>query len=235
METERLYWDDQRKRTFDATVLERRDDGVVLDRTAFYPTGGGQPHDSGTISTATTDWQVTAVEQRDEIVHVVDGGPEAGQSVTGELDWDRRWGHMRHHTAQHLLSAILLDAFDAPTAGNQVYAERARLDCETDRLDADDLATIEARMNAYIAADHAVRAYSLSRDEAEETVDPERTRLDLLPASVDPVRIVEIDGVDRTACGGTHVDSTGEIGAVEVTGRETGGSGRERVRFRARQ
>lgn len=233
METQRLYWSDPRRKSFETTVRERRDDGVVLDRTAFYPTGGGQPHDTGRLTTGEEDWPVADVVQRDEIVHVLDGtGPPVGATVTGELDWDRRWGHMRHHTAQHILSAVLLDEFDAPTVGNQLYADRARLDCGTDRLAEDDLATIEDHMNEVIEADKPVRAYSLSREEAEATMDPERTRLDLLPAAVDPVRIVEIGGVDRTACGGTHVARTGEIGPVAVTGRETGGSDRERVRFR---
>lgn len=233
METERLYWTDPRRRAFDATVTATRDDGIVLDRTAFYPTGGGQPHDTGTITIGEDERQVTDVQQRDEIVHVLAGElPEPDTTVTAEVQWDRRWGHMRHHTAQHLLSAILLADFEASTVGNQLYADRARLDCEIERLEPEDLSAIESRMNELIDDDRPVRSYELSREEAEETMDPTRTRLDLLPAAVDPVRIVEIEGVDRTACGGTHVDRTGEIGRVDVTGRETGGSGRERVHFR---
>lgn len=233
METDRLYWVDQRCRKFGARVLEQRDDGIVLDRTAFYPTGGGQPNDTGALVSTGSEWTVTDVQQRDEIVHRTEAaGPEPGTSITGLLDWDRRWGLMRHHTAQHLLSAIMLEDFSAPTAGNQVYTNRARLDCDSDRLDRTDLDEIEDRLNAFVDADHSVRTYTLSRDRAEQELDSERTRLDLLPASVDPVRIVEIEGVDRTACGGTHVERTGEIGCIEVAGRETGGRGRERVRFR---
>ena len=232
METERLYWADQWTRSFDATVRDCREDGIVLDRTLFYPAGGGQPHDTGRISANGQTWSVSAVEQRDEIVHVLDGeGPASGTGITGELDWERRLGHMRHHTAQHLLSAIVLEEFDAQTAGNQLYADRARLDCHHDRLDDEDLATIESRMNELIDEDRAVTASTLARDEAESRMDPARTRLDLLPPSVDPVRIVEIEGVDRTACGGTHVDRTGQIDQIKVTGRETGGSDRERIRF----
>lgn len=233
METDRLYWEDQRRDSFEATVQAVRDDGVIIDQTAFYPTGGGQPHDTGVLSDGNRHWSVIAVEQRDEIVHVLkDGLPDIGTVLTGTLDWDRRWGHMRHHTAQHLLSAILLEDFEASTVGNQLYADRARLDAEINRLEEDDLVSIEERMNRVIDEDRSVQAYTLSRQKAAETMDPARTRLDLLPAAVDPVRIVEIDGIDQTACGGTHVDRTGEIGPIEVTGRETGGRGRERVRFR---
>ncbi|ELZ92704.1 alanyl-tRNA editing protein [Haloferax sulfurifontis] len=235
--TDARYLDDAATDEFEATVeTVRGSDRVVLDRTYFYPTGGGQPHDTGTLSTGGERWDVTDVRKRDRIEHVVAGdAPEPGTTVTGRVDAARRRAHSRYHTAQHLLSAVLLDEFDAETTGNQLYADRARLDCAYDRFDDDDLRTIETRLNDLVASDLPVRWYSLDREEAEATLDPERTRLHLLPDSIREVRIVEIgdaeDPFDRTACAGTHVASTGDIGAVSVTGRTTQGSAHECVNF----
>ncbi|WP_396610306.1 alanyl-tRNA editing protein [Haloferax sp. S1W] len=235
--TDARYLDDAERLTFEATVdAVRGTDRVVLDQTYFYPTGGGQPHDTGVLSTGETEWTVTDVRKRDRIEHVVDGdAPEPGTTVTGHIDADRRRAHMRYHTAQHLLSAVLLDEYDAETTGNQLYTDRARLDCAYDRFDESDLRHIESRLNELVDADLPVRWYTLDRDEAEATLDPERTRLNMLPDSIREVRIVEIgnedDSIDRTACAGTHVASTGEIGTVVLTGRTTQGSSHERVEF----
>jgi misacylated tRNA(Ala) deacylase len=234
-----LYLTDTARRTFEATVAETLADPprVVLDRTCFYPTGGGQPHDTGTLAAGDETWAVVDVTGRDRVVHELDGAaPAAGTTVEGRVDAERRRGHERGHTAQHLLSAVLLDEFDAETTGNQVYADRARIDCAYPRFDDADLARIERRLREAVAADLPVRWYELDRAEAERTLDTERTRLDLLPDAVTEVRIVEVgdpdDPFDRTACAGTHVASTGAVGEVEVTGRETNGPDEERVRFR---
>lgn len=237
--TEPLYLEASGERTFEATVTRVAGDRVVLDRTHFYPTGGGQPHDTGTLSDGDETWTVTGVRKKDTIYHAVDGTPpEEGTAVTGELDWDRRASHMRYHTAQHLLSALLLEEYDAPTTGNQLYADRARLDCGYDRFTDEDFADIETRMNDLIADELPVRWYEMDRDEAEAELDTERTRIDLLPDSITEIRIVEIgdadDPYDRTACAGTHVANTAEIGDLgefRVTGRETKGSDEERIKF----
>jgi len=186
--------------------------------------------------------------------------PEPGTAVVGEVDWDRRRAHARYHSAQHLLSAVLLREFDARTTGNQLYADHAHLDAAYDRFDADDLALIESRLNELVDDDRPVERYTMDRAAAEATLDTDRTRIDLLPDSITELRIVEIGGpasgtddgaesddggetddgaepdgdaapYDRTACAGTHVNATGEIGEVVVTGRETKGSDEERVRF----
>ena len=234
-----LYLADTARRTFEATVTERLTDPprVVLDRTCFYPTGGGQPHDTGTLAADGETWRVDDVTGRDRIVHGLDGdAPAEGTRVEGRVDEERRRGHERGHTAQHLLSAVLLDEFGAETTGNQVYADRARIDCAHPRFDDADLARIEDRLTDLVAADLPVRWYERDRAEAERTLDAARTRIDLLPDAVTEVRIVEIgdpdDPFDRTACAGTHVASTGTVGTVEVTGRETKGPDEERVRFR---
>ena len=239
MTTER-YLDETDRRTFEATVERVLDDRVVLDSTCFYPTGGGQPHDTGVLRADGETWRVTSVEKRDTVYHTLDtvdaDPPTVGTTVVGELDWERRYAHMRYHTAQHLLSAVLLERFDAETTGNQLYDDHAHLDCSYPRFSATDLAGIEDRLNDLVAAEYPVEWYVLDREEAEAQLDPERTRLHLLPHSITEIRIVEIsepDGTvyDRTACAGTHVASTGELGTVEIVGRETKGADAERVEF----
>ena len=230
--TEARYLEDTTARTFTATVVRSLDDRVVLDETLFYPEGGGQPHDEGALSFDGETVRVVDVQKTDDIYHTVDGPtPPEGATVEGRIDWDRRFAHMRYHTAQHLLSAVLLADFDAETTGNQLYADRARIDVAYERFTEDDFAQIESRMNEYIDADYAVRWYTMDRADAEASLDPERTRLHLLPDSITEVRIVEIDDVDRTACAGTHVSNTGQIGEFAITGRETKGSAEERVSF----
>ena len=252
------YLDDSYDRRFETTVTRTLDDRVTLERTLFYPEGGGQPADRGTLTDPDSGrtWRVSDVEKADTIYHHLagetanatddagDGGgtdatsdidgfetPTAGATVTGEIDWDRRYAHMRYHTAQHLLSALLLDEYDAETTGNQLYSDRARIDVGYDRFEDADLDAIEARMNALVDDGRSVASYEMDREAAEAELDPERTRLALLPASITEVRIVEIEGYDRTACAGTHVRDTEEIGTVSVSGRESRGSGEERVRF----
>lgn len=239
--TEQRYLADSTVRTFEASVERALEGRVVLDGTHFYPTGGGQPNDTGSLSFDGGEAAVTDVRKKDTIYHHLDGDvPAEGATVTGELDWDRRHAHMRYHTAQHLLSAVLLDEFDAPTVGNQLYADRARLDAEYPKFSGTDLADVEARMNELVENELPVDTYTMDRDVAEAELDTERTRIDLLPASISELRIVEIGGkgpdgtddpFDRTACAGTHVADTGEVGEVTVTGRTTQGSDTERVEF----
>jgi len=234
--TDQLYLDDSTVRSFEATVERTLDDRVVLDRTHFYPEGGGQPADCGRIEADSRALDVTDVQKQDTIYHHVDGEPPAeGTTVRGDLDWERRHAHMRYHTAQHLLSAVLLDEFDAPTVGNQLYDDRARIDIGHSRFTDTDLADLEARLNGCIEADMTVDWTTMDRERAEATLDPERTRIDLLPDSISELRIVEIRGgedvFDRTACAGTHVRRTDELGEFVVTGRKSRGSDAERIRF----
>jgi misacylated tRNA(Ala) deacylase len=237
--TETPYLAETARRTFTATVERRLDDRVVLDRTYFYPDGGGQPADHGTLVADGRPFDVVDVQKRDTIYHHLDTDPgdalAAGTTVEGELDWDRRHAHMRYHTAQHLLSAVLLDEFDARTTGNQLYADSARIDVAHDRFSESDLDDVRTLMNDLVDRDLPVRWYEMDRDRAEAELDTDRTRIDLLPDSIRELRIVEVgsedDPLDRTACAGTHVASTGEVGEVRVRGRETKGSDEERVRF----
>jgi misacylated tRNA(Ala) deacylase len=234
--TEALYLVDSSIQRFEATVERVLDNRAVLSRTHFYPEGGGQPADYGRLEGDNETWNVQDVQKKDTIYHHLDGEPPAvGTTVTGEIDWDRRFAHMRYHTAQHLLSALLLDEYGAPTVGNQLYHDRARIDVEYDRFSDDDLQDIEIRMNEHIEAGFAVDWYTMNRERAEKELDAQRTRIDLLPKSITELRIVEIRDdesvFDRTACAGTHVRDTAELGSFTTTGRETGGSGRERLSF----
>jgi len=266
--TQRLHLNDDSVTTFEATVERTLSDPprVVLDQTHFYATGGGQPHDTGTLRVAAADddraWRVVDVEKRDTVYHTLepvdtDGAsgaddtddavdrepaelPEPGTAVAGEIDADRREVHSRYHTAQHLLSALLLAEFDAPTTGNQLYDDHAHLDAAYDRFTDDDLDRIETRLNELVADGRPVSKHTMDRETAEARLDAERTRIDLLPDSVRELRIVEIgasdgrvgaDPYDRTACAGTHVSNTAEIGEIVITGRETKGADEERVRF----
>lgn len=236
--TEQAHLVDSYARSFQATVDRVADDRVVLDRTHFYPEGGGQPADTGRLVGPDRAWGVTDVQKRDTVYHELGGDgepvepPAPGTTVTGRLDWPRRWAHMRYHTAQHLVSAALLACFGARTTGNQLYHDRARIDCAHDRFSDDDLADLESVVNGYVDDARRVHWYVLDRETAEARLDAERTRLDLLPDSITEVRIVEVDGIDRTACAGTHVRNTEAVGTVRVTGRETKGSDEERVRFK---
>ncbi|WP_342766318.1 alanyl-tRNA editing protein [Haladaptatus sp. AB643] len=230
--TEALYLEATEEREFEATVERVVDDRVVLDRTLFYPEGGGQPFDTGVLETDGETWNVTDVQKKDTVYHTVDGTPpEAGTTVTGRIDWDRRYAHMQYHTAQHLLSAVLLDEYDASTTGNQLYTDRARIDCGYERFTDEEFAHIESVMNDRIEDGLEVSWYELDREEAESSLDPERTRIHLLPESIREIRIVEIEAFDKTACAGTHVRRTDELGEFRITGRETKGSDEERLKF----
>ena len=230
--TDERFLEDSYEREISATVERVHDDRIVLDATIFYPDGGGQPNDTGAIECENGSARVVDVQKKDTIYHTIDGPlPAEGEVVRATLDWERRYAHMRYHTAQHLLSAVLLDDFSARTTGNQLHADRARIDVAYDRFGREDLDAIEERVNQYILDDRTVSTETMERDTAEEILNPQRTRLHLLPDSITAVRIVEIDGVDQTACAGTHVASTGEIGQFTITGRETKGSDEERVRF----
>jgi misacylated tRNA(Ala) deacylase len=235
--TEERFLDDSTEREFEATVERVVDDRVVLDETAFYPKGGGQPADRGWLRTGDgREWRVTDVQKKDTIYHHLDGEPPAeGTTVVGELDWDRRYAHMRYHTAQHLLSAVVLEEFEAMTSGNQLYDDRARIDFEYDRFTDADLDAIEEQVNELIDASLPVRWYEMDRERAEAELDTDRTRIDLLPDSITELRIVEIgpedDPYDRVACAGTHVENTEECGEFAIASRETKGADEERVTF----
>jgi misacylated tRNA(Ala) deacylase len=227
--TDLLYLRDAYLRDFDATVVERRDGAVALDRTAFYPTGGGQPHDSGSLG----GLAVTDVRKEGQLVwHTVEGDPPAtGATVSGTVDWDRRHALMRTHTALHVLCGVIWNEWRVPVTGGNMEPLSARMDFEFDPLPEGFGARVEELVNAELAADRPIDIEFLPRGVALEDEDLIRTKVSLIPESVTEVRVVDIVGLDKQADGGTHVHSTGEVGRVRVTKTESKGKGNKRVRL----
>ncbi|MEF8851347.1 MAG: alanyl-tRNA editing protein [Haloarculaceae archaeon] len=235
--TELLYLPDADDVTeFEATVADATEDYVVLEGTYFYPEGGGQPADRGRL-----EWDGGHARVRDvrknhgdvrHYVEEIEGEvPLEGTTVHGEVDAERRERLRRMHTAQHVVSRVVLDEFEAATAGNQIHVDRSRIDFEPADFDDDDLATIEQRTNEVLARDLPVEKRERPREDVERETPAGRTQLDLIPDHVDPLRVVEVAGFDICPCGGTHVDSLGEVGRVAVTNRESKGADVERVEF----
>ena len=221
MATEELFYCDSYVREFEARVASAGPDGVVLDRTAFYPRGGGQPSDRGELRAGRDVWPVTKVQRRSgEIVHGVEGlPPEPGTAVEGALDWNLRHRLMRLHTALHALSALVWDGWQADVTGSHMYddASRARMDFSLEGIRISQIRDeIEQRLNEELSAAREVKVYDLPRAEALQLPDLIRTHVNLVPEHVKRIRIVEIVGLDRQADGGTHVANTGEVGQVAI-------------------
>ena len=203
----RLYYTDARLTRFEARVTARSDDNlrITLDRTAFYPTSGGQPHDTGTLGGAAV---IDVVEEADAIVHVLAEPAPLDGNITGEVDWPRRFDHMQQHTGQHLLSGLLHDMASAPTVSVHFGPESSTVDVEAGALGSRVLEAVERRANEIIAERRPV---VVSFEDAA-TVEGLRKP----SARSGTLRIITIEGADRSACGGTHVADTGEIGALSI-------------------
>lgn len=217
-------------REFQARVIKSAKDYVVLDQSAFYPEGGGQPSDTGLLQWENGEGRVVHVAKKGVIRHIIDGPvPEEGTVVRGILDWERRYAHMQMHTAQHIISGVVFDAYGGRTVGNQIHADYSRVDFHPVHFSHRHLEDIEEGCNDIIAAGHPVTIYEEDRDSLEKRVNPERCNLDLLPASVATLRIVEIEGYDVCPCAGTHVRSTAEIPPLRIIRKEGKGRDRERI------
>jgi misacylated tRNA(Ala) deacylase len=232
--TEAIYHVDAYVKGFEARVTELTPDGVVLDCTAFFPGGGGQPHDVGTLKwehqQARREARVVAMKRGP--IHVVEGEPPpVGATVQGELDWARRHALMRAHTALHVLCGVIWRDYRAAVTGAQMEPGQARMDFELERMSADFAQEIEAKANAEIEAARPVSVRVLPRDEAFAIPDLIRTKINLLPPGIEQVRVVEIVGLDLQADGGTHVASTRHIGRVRVVGHESKGRTNKRLRI----
>ena len=234
--TERLYATDAYLRTCDAVVTDVTGDGVVLDRTVFYPRGGGQPGDTGVLRWDRGEARVSDTftsRESGQLIHRVEGDPPpAGTRVTCEIDWDRRHTHMRTHTALHAMSGIVFADFGAKvTGGNMDSGGVARMDFELDAISQGFGRDVEQRLNARLAEDRPVHVHLLPRAEALADPDLIRTKVNLIPESVDPIRVIDIEGIDKQADGGTHVRSTAEVGHVRVVKTESKGSANKRIRI----
>lgn len=234
METELLFLDDAYLRSCEATVLASDDDGIVLDRTVLYATGGGQPHDTGTISWAGGSVAVTDVRKSGAAVtHTVDGdGPPPGTAVTVEVDWERRHQLMRTHTALHILCGVIWNEWGTAVTGGNMNPLEARMDFEFDPLPDGFAERVTQLVNTEIAANRPIEVGFLPRTEALADEDLIRTKVNLIPESVTTIRVIDIVGLDKQADGGTHVASTAEVGHFEITKTESKGKGNKRVRMR---
>lgn len=231
--TEEIAPHDAYARASTGTVTEVTDRGLVLDRTVFYSRGGGQPGDTGVLRwpggqvTVTDTFRVQGVP-----VHAVQGTPPpVGTTVDEEIDWERRHLLMRTHTALHVLSAIIWRDFDAKVTGGNMEPGTARMDFELDSISVEFGREVEERLNAELAKHHPIRVLFLPRDEALADPDLIRTKVNLLPAFIDPIRVIEIGDIDKQADGGTHVRSTSEVGPVRVVKTESKGKGNKRMRI----
>ncbi len=229
MVTELLFLRDAYLRAFTATVTDVTPNGVVLDRTAFYPTGGGQPHDTGRLA----GLAVTGVRKEGDVVrHAVEGGTlRAGDEVAGEIDWDRRHQLMRTHTALHVLCGVIWNQWGKAVTGGDMQPLTARMDFEFDPLPEGFGPAVEELVNAELAAARPVEVSFLPREAALGDADLIRTKVNLIPDSVQEVRVVDIVGLDKQADGGTHVRNTSEVGHVRVVGHESKGRINKRLRI----
>jgi misacylated tRNA(Ala) deacylase len=225
--TDLLYLKESYLRDFDATVAEVTDDGaVVLDRSAFYPTGGGQPHDTGTLTAGDRQWAVVNVTKRgDAVLHHVEGNsvPAVGDRLRGEIDWERRYRLMRTHTALHVLCGVVFREFGALVTGGNMGTDKARMDFELEDLDPERVAHIERVANEVIRDNRTVAWRFLPRAEAFQIPDLIRTKINLLPEHIREVRVVAIENLDLQADGGTHVRNTAEVGGLRVIGTRSKG------------
>lgn len=232
--TELLHLSDGYLREFEATVTDVGGDGVVLDRTAFYPQGGGQPSDTGILGDLEgREYVVRKVQKvKGQVLHKLEGEPPPrGSKVQGMIDWDRRHKLMRTHTALHILCGVIWRDYGASVTGGNMEPLKARMDFELERMSAEFSAEVETKINEEVAAARPVRISILPREEAFRIPDLIRTKINLLPESIREVRVVDIEGLDLQADGGTHVANTGEVGRIRVTGHESKGRINKRLRI----
>jgi misacylated tRNA(Ala) deacylase len=227
--TELLYLRDAYLREFDATVIAVDGVSVALDRTAFYPTGGGQPHDTGMIGTAAV---VDVRKDGDDVWHRIDGPvPAPGDTVHGVVAWDRRHELMRTHTAMHVLCGVIWNEYGVPVTGGNMEPLSARMDFEFGPLPEGFGPRIEELVNAELRADRPIEVSFIPRSVAVLDRDLIRTKVSLVPEHVAEVRVVDIVGLDKQADGGTHVRTTGEVGRFRVVKTESKGKGNKRIRI----
>ena len=216
---------------FSAKVIKNKDDYIILDRTAFYPIGGGQPSDTGFI-----EWDnkkseiIEVIKKGDAIKHIISGEkPSVEIQVHATIDWDKRYKHMKMHTAQHIISGIVFDDYKARTVGNQIHADYSRVDFYPVKFSEKDLGDINKKFNDIVSINLPVNIYEEERTSLEKRVDFQRSNLDLLPKFISKLRIVEIQNFDICPCAGTHVNNTSEIPHIKEISRETKGKDTDRI------
>ena len=236
--SENICYTDAYARVIEASVVEVDEEAnaVLLERTVFYPGGGGQAADTGVlIGDSGGSWRVTSAKKRDDdIWHTIESGselPPVDTKVTAEIDWDRRHRLMRTHSALHVLCGVVWRDHRASVTGGNMEPLSGRMDFEFETMSGDLVGEIEKRVNEEIDADREIRVSTLPREEAFAIPDLIRTKINLLPEGISEVRTIEIVGLDLQADGGTHVALTSEIGRVSVTGYESKGRINKRIRI----
>jgi misacylated tRNA(Ala) deacylase len=232
--TERIYATDAYATGMQGQIVRTDvdDNRVLLDRTVFYPGGGGQPHDVGHLAIGDDRLDVVRVTaDSDGIWHWLEGAlPASGTSVDGSIDWDRRFALMRTHTAMHALCGVIWNRFQSPVTGGNMQPGAGRLDFDLPDWSADFIPIIEAELNDELARQRNVEISFLPRNAADEDPSLIRTKVNLLPEGIQEVRVIDIVGLDRQADGGTHVSDTGQVGRISIPKAENKGRGFRRIR-----
>ena len=223
-------------REFEAEVKATFPGIIELEKTAFYPLGGGQPADIGTISWSEGEANVTDVRKKNRIRHIVEGDlPEVGDLVNGNIDWSRRYSHMRMHTSQHLVSAVVNEVYGSDTVGNQIGQEKSRIDFKPLKINQSELNEIEDKVNDYISKDLEVTISEELRSNLENNPDIRSSMSSglwkMLPKSVTQLRVITIGDIDVCPCAGTHVKSLKEIGNVSFIKRDNKGAEKLRLTY----
>ena len=233
--TDEIFSRDAYQASTDAVVVGVAEAGVLLDRTVFYARGGGQPGDTGMLRWDGGSARVADTVKADgQVLHVLEPEatpPSEGAAVTAEVDWPRRHTLMRTHTALHALSGIVFTDYGAKVTGGNMEPGVARMDFELDGISQEFGREVEQKLNAALQQDHPVHVSFLPRAEALADPDLIRTKVSLIPESVDPIRVIDIEGLDKQADGGTHVHSTSEVGTVRVVKTESKGKANKRMRI----
>ncbi|MBI3159186.1 MAG: alanyl-tRNA editing protein [Chloroflexi bacterium] len=233
--TDLLYQTDSYIREFDAEITAVNPDlrAVNLDQTAFYPGGGGQPADEGTLTAGGAEYSVPGFRKQDGVLWHLLGGdaplPEPGAAAHGALDWERRYQLMRTHTAMHILCGVVFRDYGASVTGGDMHPLQGRMDFEFETMRAELVAGIQEAINAEVAAARPLRVRILPRRDAFAIPDLIRTKINLLPEGIPEVRVVEIEGLDLQADGGTHVANTREVGRIRVADYKSKGAINKRI------
>lgn len=238
MNTTKLYLDNIEaayNTKFTAKVISIDGNKIGLDRTLFYPIGGGQNWDTGKIITSNEELQVSEVRGRNLVEHHVntDHNLSVGDEIIGEIDWDRRYSHMRMHTAQHLMSGLAYELFDgARTVGNQINVSHSRIDFNPISFDESMIKELSDSANQYIRESTKVYESIMTREEINSIMPEDRTNMDLLPKSVKDLRVITIGNeFDLCPCAGTHVANLSEIGDITIVSKKSKGKGTQRIKY----
>jgi len=233
--TKLLYQTDSYLQTFQAvvTAVHPEQHGIALEQTAFYPGGGGQPHDTGTLTFNQQDFRVVKMRRVEgDTLHILEPEaplPQVGTQVSGQLDWDHRYQLMRTHTAMHILCGVIFRDYGAQVTGGNMDPLKGRMDFEFETMRQELVAEIQAAINQEVSNNRPLSVRILPRAEAFQIPDLIRTKINLLPEGINEVRVVEIQDLDLQADGGTHVASTAEVGTITVADYKSKGKINKRI------